>query len=252
MEAGRLHGLRCGTVKTFDQSVLLAKITRRLSRDGFPRLHMPLILAASGFAAFLACFSLLRLGVDKMALRYPLAVVAGYLVFFLLLKLWLVYQKRSATQDLLDLVDSPCGDFPGPRCLADSDGGGGGWTDCLSGFDWDECAVVLILLAALLVALVGALIIIYSAPALMAEALLDAAVIAGLRNRMLSHQGRHWTLGVFRRTLVPMLLVALTFSIAGFAIEHVRPGTRSVGDMWKSNQDRTWAAERQTMNSIGR
>jgi hypothetical protein len=45
---------------------------------------------------------MLHLGMVKMWQRYPLAVVVSYGVFLLLLKLWIIYQERSLTQDLLD------------------------------------------------------------------------------------------------------------------------------------------------------
>ena len=50
---------------------------------------MTLLVVLTGGAGLLASFVLLHLGVDSMAVRYPLAVTIAYAVFLLLLWLWL-------------------------------------------------------------------------------------------------------------------------------------------------------------------
>jgi hypothetical protein len=67
-------------------------IKRRLQRDSLPRLQMTLILMITGACGFLCTFTLLHLGLTRMWLRYPLAVLCAYGVFLLLLRLWLAYQ----------------------------------------------------------------------------------------------------------------------------------------------------------------
>ncbi len=53
------------------------------------RFHMSLILLATVGSGLLATRLMLGLGLKNMAVRYPLAVLSAYLIFFLLVKLWL-------------------------------------------------------------------------------------------------------------------------------------------------------------------
>src|ERR687884_566449 len=70
----------------------LAAIGERLQREGLPRLQMSLMLTLTCACGFLSSFVLLHLGLTRMWLRYPLAVLCAYGVFLLLLRLWLAYQ----------------------------------------------------------------------------------------------------------------------------------------------------------------
>lgn len=76
------------------------------------RLHMSLILVATICSGFLATRTMLALHLENVLLRYPLAVVCAYLVFFLCMKLWLQYVAPSPvarkdhgnSADVLDLL----------------------------------------------------------------------------------------------------------------------------------------------------
>jgi len=75
------------------------------------RFHMVAILVATACCGVLASKLLLSAGLDSLAIRYPLSVVVAYLVFFLCVKLWLVYVTPnkhtggSRPSDWLDLPD---------------------------------------------------------------------------------------------------------------------------------------------------
>jgi hypothetical protein len=81
------------------------------------RLHMTLILVATGLSGLLTTRGLLAAGVESIVIRYPLAVLFSYLVFFGLIKLWLkhlavsqtqqVREKKSSLDDVLSNVDFP-------------------------------------------------------------------------------------------------------------------------------------------------
>ena len=60
-----------------------------LERRYSPRLHMSLILSASGFAAMIASWSLLHLGVGSMLIRYPVAISLAYATFLVGVWTWL-------------------------------------------------------------------------------------------------------------------------------------------------------------------
>jgi hypothetical protein len=120
---------------------LKINFTERFKRRKPLRLHMTLILVATACSGFLATRIMLALHLENVLVRYPLAVVCAYLVFFLSMKLWLKYVAVSPTEhrtpdnaaDLIDVLpDVPGiwtgGDFPGGDALLSGGGGfsGGG------------------------------------------------------------------------------------------------------------------------------
>jgi len=74
-----------------------------------PRLHMTLIVSATGAAAFLFSFLMLCAGLGAMGIRYSLAVGLAYVVFLLLLRFWLSYTTSNdssvLSENLLDVAD---------------------------------------------------------------------------------------------------------------------------------------------------
>lgn len=61
---------------------------------------MSLIVAMTGGSGLLASFLMLKAGVESMVLRYPLALLAAYAVFMLLMWIWL----RTSSKDYDDLA----------------------------------------------------------------------------------------------------------------------------------------------------
>lgn len=68
---------------------------------------MSLILFNTFLAGLLATKFFLVLHVNEMFIRYPLAVLFSYLVFFVFIKLWLWYLQRNSSLGALDFVDVP-------------------------------------------------------------------------------------------------------------------------------------------------
>jgi hypothetical protein len=229
-----------------------------------PRLQVSLILLFTGIAGFLASFSLLHLGILWMWLRYPIAILFAYAVFLLLLRFWLsLHRPRNRNLDIAsDLIESVADiDFPDSPSYGESfkfggggdfDGGGAGgsWGESVSpsastagsssfsngsGFDLDleEGWLIIIVLVVLLGGLIASLYIIYIAPALLAEILVDGALVAGLYRRVRRIDQRHWLRAAVRRTLLPALLVAILFTIAGYGMQKAIPEAHSIGEVWK-------------------
>jgi hypothetical protein len=71
---------------------------RRVAHDCFVRFHMSLILAAVVASGVLGSKLLLLLGIHSMRLRYPLAILGSYAVFFLLVRVWIWYVSRVHTR----------------------------------------------------------------------------------------------------------------------------------------------------------
>ncbi|MBI1920777.1 MAG: hypothetical protein HYS23_06810 [Geobacter sp.] len=89
------------------------------------RLHMTLILLATGLSGLLTTRLLLAAGVEDIVIRYPLAVLFSYLMFFLLIKLWLKYLAVTPTQEVREKKNS-LGDTLSNFVDVPSGGGSGG------------------------------------------------------------------------------------------------------------------------------
>lgn len=248
-----------------------------LLRRGLPRLQMSLILLLTGLVGFLVSFVLLRAGVGRMWLRYPVAVIVAYIAFLLLLRLWLAYQRWSARRESshfdVDLpgidglpLDLPGaagdaggaafgggGDFAGAGAGGDwqtpglnsaaapesfsggGGGGGGGVLDGLGvGIDADEgCFFVIALLLLILGGLLASVYVVYIAPALLAEVLVDGLLVTGLYRRVKEPVSGNWLLGAVRRTLWPVLLTFACFLAAGFILQYLAPEARTLREVWQ-------------------
>lgn len=106
-----------------------------------------------------------------------------------------------------------------------SSGGGGGWD-----LDLDEGALWLIpiaIIAAIVLCVVAYLL--YLAPTLFAELLLDAGLAAGLYRKLLHAERRSWLVTAVRSTAIPACFVAALLALAGTIMQGVYPDAVSVG-----------------------
>lgn len=79
-------------------------------RHRYPlRVHMSAILLATAFSGVLFSKIFLVFSVDNFIIRYPLAVLFSYIVFFICIKLWLMYvsPKKASNSNLSDWLDVP-------------------------------------------------------------------------------------------------------------------------------------------------
>jgi len=241
--------------KLYDsRSALLARLRCRIESESWPRLQMMVIVAFTGGAGLVASFALMQAGVDSMALRYPLALGFAYVVFLCLLWLWL----HTRAEDYVDVPDAS-GALPvdggGVPSFAGKGGdfGGGGASGSFddtssSGFmdsdalpsvvreagsavDADELAIPLVVLALLLGMALASLYIVYAAPVLFAELLLDGVLACSLYRHLKATDSPHWLTTACRRTFLPFALTALFLCLTGFAMSVYAPDARSVGDV---------------------
>src|SRR5690349_6468673 len=95
----RANGRGCDAHHLHCVSMLTKERARRwLERHFFLRIHMSLILIATFSAGLAATKGLLLLGIDSLLLRYGLAVVAAYLVFLLLIRIWIMYVRGGGIE----------------------------------------------------------------------------------------------------------------------------------------------------------
>lgn len=246
------------------RGALLLRLRRALLRRGLPRLQMSLIVVATGLLGFGASVGLLAAGMVSMPLRYGLSVAIAYAVFLLLVRLWAAYQRRSFVDDLPD-VDIPVPDIAlgGGRDDAVDEpafgggefGGGGagrrwevdlasgdpevsvlsssGSSESLSDVDLDEGWVIVVPIVLALGTLVAAVYVIYIAPALLAEVLLDVLLLSGLYRGLRGLERRHWLSSIFRRTWLPVCGVLVLSVALGYGVQQMRPNADSIGDLFR-------------------
>jgi hypothetical protein len=204
-------------------------VQRRLLRKSAPRLLVTLILSLTGLAGFLASFCLLHLGMSSMWLRFPTAILIAYCVFLLLLRLWLWVRKRGVKGDI-DVFELDVFSYePSPPSRAIKSTADGISFD----LDLEEGWLVVLAIAAVVAGLVASFYVIYIAPSLLAEILVDGALVAGLYKRVNHAEQRHWLSGAVRQTVIPAILVAVFFTIAGVAFHKAVPEAHTVGEVWQ-------------------
>ena len=240
------------------------RLRLRLERDSYPRLQMSLIVAITGAAGFLASYSMLQAGVAEMWFRYLCAFGIAYLVFLGLLWLWL---RTSASDygdvpDVSGLVPAPGGDgasvlrysgkggdfagggasgsfdTPASEVIAFDGQGAGALFDgdavgkaVGAAAEADELAIPLIVLVLFGVLLCSSFFIIYSAPVLFAELMLDGILATTLYRRLRRLETRHWLETAVRRTAWPFLITALLVAACGWGMKAYAPEAQSIGDV---------------------
>ncbi|MGH8079327.1 MAG: hypothetical protein ACREP7_02050 [Lysobacter sp.] len=252
----------------------VSRLRAYLERAHWPRLQMSLIVLMTGAIGFLASYLMLNTGLHAMGLRYPLAVGCAYLAFLALLWTWARShcwaRSRDPERNYLDFLDV---DYPGSAsCSGESsngwqagsaqssgdqaatsfnhasspyaplrypDSGTGSSNSDWSPFDAaDDAAWVLIALAIAAGALLAIGWVIWIAPGLMAELLLDVVLAGGLYRRLRRIDAAHWLSTVWRRTAIPFVVVALMAALAGGVGARYAPGADSFGDVIATYQAR--------------
>lgn len=212
---------------------LAGLVQARLEAESFPRLQMTLLVVLTGGAGLLASFVLLRLGVDSMAVRYPLAVTVAYGVFLLLLWLWL----RTKAEDYSEVeLPEPSGDglggakgaFDAPGDAAESSAIGDA-ASALSGAD--ELTMPLFIVTALAAMAVASFYVVYIAPTLFAELLVDGALSYVLYRRLRQAERQHWLSTAVKHTAWPFAVAAILLALIGLALSSAAPGAHTLGEV---------------------
>lgn len=232
-----------------ERTRLVERAHRYLEKAGRPRLVMLAVLAVTFAAGFLASVAMVHLGMDRMHVRYPLAVAVAYATFLGLLWGWL--QRQTAVQTpsedpewllvpgVAAIGASALGnDFAGkderrPKDSSDFSG--------LANFgDVGEAlgALLILVLIAGVCTLIVSVYLVATSPLLLAELLVDGALL-GAMSRAVSHDPPpHWSRAVVRRTWIAALVAAIVFGLVGFGIERVAPGARTLGEAWAIDKGR--------------
>ncbi|MES2324684.1 MAG: hypothetical protein V4633_20695 [Pseudomonadota bacterium] len=234
--------------RRFDRAREVLRVRSQLERDGFPRIQMFMLVSLTGLSGLGASFLMLQAGVAGMALRYTLAMGIAYIVFLLLLWCWL----RVRADDFVDAADlvEVVPDFSS----ASSFGGGGGSFDgggASANFDTDisdspvsdalgaagsadEAAIPIAIVLFVAAIVLSSLYVIYSAPVLFAEMLVDSILSASLYRRLRGLDANHWIESALKRTIWPFVLTTLVVAAAGGVMGHYVPQAHTVGEVLRA------------------
>jgi hypothetical protein len=235
----------------------LVNLTReRLLRESAPRVQLAVIIGLAGLAAFICSAVTLRIGFLWMAVRYPLAVMCGYAIFFGLIRWWIVWQRRAddaqsrssvadVAAEVLDVRVPGRGSADVPLFGAGRSGGGGasaqfigpsgapvpkaGGRGVAIDLDLDEAWWLVLVIACVAGGAIAIGYVVYAAPLLLAEVALDAAVVSVLYRRLKKDDVSHWAMTVLRRTWIPALALVVFAAIGGYAMQQVAPEAQSIG-----------------------
>jgi hypothetical protein len=174
------------------------------------RFHAALIIAWTSLITWCVDFALLKAGLSAMMLRYPLAILAGYVAFLISVRAWLEYSGISEylnERRADELLKSP------PRKLKDGSSWDISGLDFPSG-DYGEGCLVMIVVAIASVLLfwgLGAF-----ATQLFADVVLEVILAAGLLKGLRKAESSGWLTGAWGSTkywLLFVLVAAVIFAV---------------------------------------
>lgn len=119
-----------------------------------------------------------------------------------------------------------------------SSGGGGSSFSVLDkvdlGGDDGGCVFFLLALALIAAGVAASLYVVYAAPTLLAEIIVDSLLISGLYKSMKNAGRGDWIGAVVRRTWVPVLLTLILFTTAGYFLQRAAPRARTLAESWQA------------------
>jgi len=192
---------------------------------------MFVLVVATGLIGFGVSTWLLHAGVSSMARRYSVATLAAYGAFLLLVRLWAERRRRQLgswtppDEALRARPPRPAR----PRPVGES------WTSRVDRWVVEELVVsfidVLAVLAVLGSGLVAVAYVVWTAPVLLAEVLLDVVLVAGLYRSLRSLEPQSWLRTAVRRTWKSAVVVAVLMAAFGFVVQTLLPQVDSIGDV---------------------
>jgi hypothetical protein len=93
----------------------------------------------------------------------------------------------------------------------------------------DELAIPLFVLLAMAALVLSSLYVVYTAPVLFAELMLDGMLAAGLYRRLKGIESNHWIETALRKTFWPFFLTALVCFSTGWAMGVYAPEAHTIG-----------------------
>lgn len=218
------------------------KIKAALLSKGYPRLQMLLLVGLTGGAGFITSYFALHQGLETIWPRYLLAMAVAYLGFLALLGLWLKtgWKDWVESAEIVHLLPPSPGNAAKPAHFApnlpaeDPRGGSGasaGFEVGIGDIGGDEWGLVLLVLGLVAAILLSSLWLVWSAPALFAELLLDAALATGLYQRLKKLPRTYWLETAIRGTIWPFVFTTIVVVGVGWGLNQYLPEAKSIGDV---------------------
>lgn len=215
------------------------RIRAHIEEQSYPRLEALVLVSLAGMCGFIVSFALLSAGVTSMPVRYAISGVTGYIAFLALLSVYIAWKRQMEgfdhTADALDLgIRSLPSRSSGSGEASDAwnesaSGDGGSWLDGFDDLGW-----VVLALAAAIAGLIAVASIVWAAPALLAEVLVDALIVSSVSRHLADSERRDWTATAIRRTWIPATIVIIALVVGGWALQQAAPEATSIGPALKS------------------
>jgi hypothetical protein len=251
------------------RSQAIAVLTRRIEFHYWPRFSAFMIACVTAAFGLLCSTVLWRFGVESMAWRYPIAVMLSYGVLLLLLYSWSrrdwfdwadpnfwpnssgshsgSYERAGSCRESV-AYSGEGGDFGGAGASGSFDAIGDDASSIAAdavgaGFEVaasaEEGVVVTIPLFLIFVLLLcfggfafGLVSLIWTAPSLLAQLMIDAGTAGLLMVYVSPTQREHWLATAMRKTLPSFLFLTVVFALAGYALEWFDPTAITMFDVW--------------------
>jgi hypothetical protein len=245
---------------------IVTALERYLERHGWPRFQMTLIVAVTGLVWFLSGYLLLRAGLRVICFRYVASLGCSYVAFICLVWIWLRWERsclarpgggkppkleaepgdgtaaasplgRMSPGDIADAVDAAsnvgevvCHAAESLPSAAEGTGSAGDLAAGAASADCEGCLVIIVG-GVVLSAFAAAIYVIYIAPTLLAEVLLDGALSVGLRKRIGRIDDRHWLESAIAQTWFPFVVMGLILFIGGAIIQSYAKHAATLGEV---------------------
>jgi hypothetical protein len=235
-----------------ERTRLVEQARRYLESAGRPRLVMLGVLSVTLAAGFLASVAMVHLGVVQMHIRYPLAVAVAYATFFWQLRCWLTRQPlvSQLSEDPEGLLAPGAAAFgaaalgdklaaeEGRRSKSRTGSSWGGDFSAIGDIGEGAGALVILVFIAVMTTLIVSVYLVVTSPMLLAELLVDGALLGAVSRAVSPEDPPHWSRAVVRRTWIAALVTAVVFGLVGFGIERVAPGACTLAQAWAIDRGR--------------
>ena len=217
---------------------LVERIRQHIEQQSYPRFEAFVLVSLAGMCGFIVSFALLSAGMTSMPIRYAISGLSGYVAFLALLGVYIAWKRRlDADIDVADAPDVvrhvdpslPSSDRGASDSWSASDTSSGSWLDGFDDLGW----IVLALVAAV-AGLIAVASIVWAAPTLLAEVLVDALIVSSVSRHLADSERRDWTTMAIRRTWIPAAIVIIALVVGGWALQQAAPEATSIGPALKS------------------
>jgi len=220
------------------RTVAIRRVAQYLHKRGHPRKTFFFILMITGIVGVGSSFLMLRFGLERMWIRYPIAASVAYAIFLIFIRIWsdrqvhdpgLVFEieKMGDVFDIQKKVQASGQQKENSRSGLDA-------LDFFDFGDLDNAPGILIALALFIVTgviLVFIGMVLSTSPDLLSEVLLDGLLVTGIWRRFNNRGGGDPLGTAFRITRWPASVVISALAVMGYLFECASPKAKSISDV---------------------